>query len=102
MSDFYESLHWRTICVYQTLSEDFIHKFQDYVHWDCILNCQKVSFQFLIEHIKRLDFEDYTLYYGIRENIIRQLKDYVNWEYVSKYSKLSNKFKEEFKHKLNN
>ena len=63
---------------------------------DCILNNQKLSEQFLIDHIEFFDFEDYTMYCFMSEDTIRQLKDYVNWNYVIKYSNISENFKKEF------
>ena len=70
---------WNNLDFYRnnTLTEDFIRKFQNDVNWDCISSCQKLS-----------------------EDFIREFKNKVNWWYVSKYQKLSEEFKEEFKKEL--
>lgn len=60
-----------------TLSEDFIHQFQEDVWWGYISYYQKLS-----------------------ENFIRDFQDKVQWHNVSFYQQLSESFIMEFQHKI--
>ena len=67
-----ESIDWEGISRNQTLSEDFIREFKNYVDWDAIFVCQKLS-----------------------ENFIKEMKNYVNWAGIFDTQDSSESFKEE-------
>ena len=67
-----DNVDWYWISSNQTLSEDFIREFKNYVDWDAIFVCQKLS-----------------------ENFIKEMKNYVNWAGIFDTQDSSESFKEE-------
>jgi hypothetical protein len=45
-----ENTVWKEISKIKGLSENFIHKYKDFVHWDWISASQKLSEEFICEH----------------------------------------------------
>jgi len=48
---------WGIISSRYELPEDFIKEFMDYVYWSYISQFQKLSFEFIIEFIKKFEIE---------------------------------------------
>ena len=40
---------WDSICVYCNLSENFMRKFKNKLHWECISSFQRFSLDFVLE-----------------------------------------------------
>lgn len=79
--EFQDKVHWEYISQYQKLSEDFIREFQDKVNWDLISIKQKMS-----------------------ESFLREFSDKVNWKFISltqfRGQTFSDDFIKEFQDKL--
>ena len=82
---------WNNLDFYHnnTLTEDFIRKFQDDVNWDCISSCQKLSEDFIREFKNKVNWTCISSCQKLSEDFIREFKDRVNWEYIIKYNELS-------------
>ena len=89
--------HWDCISANQSLSEDFIREFKDYVDWLWISSCQKLSEDFIREFKDKVDWYWISAYQSLSEDFIREFKDNVYWCSISEYQKLSESFIREFK-----
>lgn len=97
----YETLdekHWSLVSHSQTLSENFIQKFQDKVDWDLICEKQTLSEPFIRKFQDKVNWDNISAYQTLSEDFIREFQDKVNWDCISFCQKLSEEFRKEFDH----
>jgi len=85
-------VHWDCISHYQTLSESFIEKHCNKVDWYHISVKQKLSEEFIEKHIDKVDWDWISQYQKLSEEFIRKHCDEVNWDRISHYQTLSESF----------
>lgn len=87
---------WSWISHYQNLSEDFMREFKKYLDWEEILNCQKISCNFIreIPNVMKGDAAWWNLSHNkkISEQFIDTFAKELDWEVLSKYHKMSMPF----------
>ena len=93
----YENIDWKYISANQTLSEDFIREFNNYVSWSLISRHQKLSENFISEFKDMVGWSNISKYQNLSLDFIREFKDNIDWNVISKYQKLSEYFISEFK-----
>jgi len=112
-----KKIDWGRISMYQELSEEFMHEFQDYLDWGFISEYQSLSEKFMEEHQDkiywchlhsnmseefieklehRISWYNVSRYQNLSEKFIEKHADKVNWEYISVFQKLSEEFIEKF------
>lgn len=50
------------MCRSQKLSEAFMHRFRVYLNWECIVAHQKISLEFVKEHLKYIDLNELEMF----------------------------------------
>jgi hypothetical protein len=90
-------VNWDGISQYQTLSEEFIREFKDYVEWYLISKSQILSEDFIREFKDRVYWSYISYYQTLSEEFIREFKDCVEWYWISQSQTLSEDFIREFK-----
>lgn len=95
-------INWDYLCMYQTLPEDFIEKYEHKVSWKNIFKYQKLSISFIEKHIF-----DHPYWGRISSSqrltipFIEKYYYYVDWALISKFQKLDEYFIEKHKHRIN-
>ena len=93
-------VNWNFISYNQTLSEDFIRKFQNKVNWYYISRYQKLTEDFIREFKDKVNWARISTYQKLSESFIREFQDQLNWNYISANQKLSEALIREFKDKV--
>lgn len=97
----YEETDWSEISVYQTLTEEFITKFQTKVDWYAISYYQTLSEEFMDNFQGKIDWHAISYSQKLSESFIRKFNNRVDWTYICEYQTLSEPFIEEFQYKVN-
>ena len=63
---FQDKVHWKNISLYKKLSEEFIEKFQDKVHWYNISEFQKLSEEFIEKFQDKVYWNNFRISKTIR------------------------------------
>lgn len=83
-----------------SLTENFIREFQDYVVWDYVSGNSKLSEDFIREFQDKVDWNLISMDQVLSEPFIREFQDYVVWDSVSVFQTLSDEFRKEFKDRI--
>lgn len=64
---------WKTLCKYQTLSEQFMARFWNRLDKRLIAHYQQMSYKFILKHIDELDIDTVRLYQDLKESQLASL-----------------------------
>jgi hypothetical protein len=73
---------WFNISIHQTLSEEFIEKYEDRVDWIYISRFQNLSEQFIEKYKDRLDWYYISIFQNLSDIFIIENYEYINCYYL--------------------
>lgn len=96
---------WGAISSHQVLSENFIKKYSNKLHWNKIVQWQKISNDLIEENLNKIKIYNYIWEIicqkqSLSEDFIEKHQDKVIWSLISQYQNLSENFIEKFKNKI--
>jgi hypothetical protein len=101
VKEFAELLNWQTLTIHcwEFMDIKFIRKYQDSLDWGYI-STQTLTEDFIREFYEYIDWETICERQQLSEELIREFADFVDWEMVDCFQHISNEFREEFKEYL--
>ena len=78
-----KNINWNNISQYQTLSEEFIEKFQNKVDWYWISHYQILSEEFIEKFQDKVDWWNISYSQTLSEEFIEKFQHKVNWYHLS-------------------
>ena len=85
-------IHWMSVSIHLTLTEEFIEKYKHQVYWEMISCCQQLSEEFIEKFEEYVDWLDITQHQQLSEEFIDKFADRVSWIYVARNQIISEKF----------
>jgi hypothetical protein len=93
--------NWWRVSKYQSLTEDFMRKFEGKLNWDVISQYQILSEKFMAEFEDKVSWNKICQYQRLSEGFIKQFKDKMVWHTICEHQKLSEDFMIAFADKIN-
>lgn len=88
---YYNKINWEKVAI-RPLTENFMRKFDKYIHFPMISKYQKLSEQFIYDYINKLDSFDISTYQKMSEGLMDTISLFLNWQKISERQKLSETF----------
>jgi hypothetical protein len=89
---------------YQQFSEDtldtLVDAYGDDVDWRAISKYQKLSEDFIREHVNEVDWNDISKFQKLSNNFINEFNYRVNWKYISAFQNMCLKFATKYRNRI--
>jgi hypothetical protein len=95
------NLHWPTLMRWKKFDNNVLLEHMSKVPPEILCKYQKLSTEFIDENSEKLDWYNLCEYQDLPEEFMIKHKDKINWGQVSKYQKMSLEFIQEHKRFLN-
>jgi phosphoribosylanthranilate isomerase len=76
-------INWRTLCMFQRVSVDFIRKHQDIINWKMISIHQYLSEEFIEEFAHKVKWIYICLFQKLTKDFIRKMIKFVDWQSIA-------------------